>query len=351
MAEMTAIAPLVPHKDHLALIGGLPSSLSYFAGELCRDMLVHKHGACEVIALNDLGATTTERILAATGPVLFLAEVPGADVVALARDAAFPVIVVEQGFAEACHDFIGLRGADPLETARTLARAQVGFDALAEIPRATILGAQSRESAVRLAEHIAAALGIEAEHCRLVVEARALERPLPDVLNAVFVRERALPYEDENELFGGLDRFYGIHPDRELATLEVPVVMLLEATAPHLSATNTIDLLGPARCLTFGPYLYLPEGRWRANFTFQTGGNESTNTLGFDIACDQEIKVDRYFDFHQSGKFAFTCEFETCDPFSPLEFRTFLRRGSIGGEFRPLSLTLEQLDDDRGTAG
>lgn len=347
MDDLAILAPVTLEGEQLALIGGLPSSLTYFAAHLGHDMLSRRHGGCALVSLNDLGTATVERIAEAEGPLLSLAEVPDIDVVRFAQAGSFPIVIIEQSFAEACHEYIAARSFAPAETVRTLARAQVGIDALAAIPRATPLGAAARESAVSLADHIAAALGIGDEIRRTVIAERALERPLPAVLDELFAHRAVVTKTEETEFFNELDRFYGRHADT-LIRLEVPPWALIEARAPHLPASGAIDLIGPARCLTFGPYLNLPQGRWRACFTFIASDNASGNTLGFDIACDQEIKVDRWFDFREAGKFAFTCEFETRDPFSPLEFRTFLRRGSIGGEFQPVSLTLERCPETAG---
>src|SRR5690606_38546176 len=153
-----------------------------------------------------------------------------------------------------------------LDTVRTMARAQVGLDALAEIPRAVVLTPEGEELASALAERIAAALGVASEVVSPMLQERNLDRPLAEVLDETFVHQRLLPSEEADEMHGMLDAFYGCQPDGGRTKLEVPMAALLEAEAPHLPATNTIGLVGPARCLTFGPYFYLPRGRWKASF-------------------------------------------------------------------------------------
>ncbi len=345
----TAIVPAFVTTERLAMLCGLPCSLTYFAADLARDMLARAHGACEVVPLNDLSAATCQKLAEAEGRVLALGEVPDAAVADLANEGSFPIIIIAQSFADAARDFMAARGAELLDTVRTMARAQVGLDALAEIPRAAVLTPESDQPASALAERIAAALRVDAGIVSSILQERNLDRPLWEVLDETFAHEKLLPSGEVDEILLQLDDFYGLQPDGGRTKLEVPMAALLEAEAPHLPATNRIELVGPARCLTFGPYFYLPCGHWRARFTFHSTDNASINRIAFDIATDQEIKVDRMFDVDASGIFAFECEFEVHDPYSPLEFRTFLRQGSIEGTFTPLSLTLERCDSGEET--
>ena len=102
---------------------GLPSSLTYFVADLCRDLLAHQHGAFEVVNLNDLGQATVERVASIAGPTLFLAEIPDAAVAAMVREADCPIVVLDQGFAAACRDLMAARDAKLLGTIQTIARA------------------------------------------------------------------------------------------------------------------------------------------------------------------------------------------------------------------------------------
>ena len=336
----TALSLISKSLEPVALIAGLPSSLTYFAADLCRDLLARRHGACEVISLNNLESATVEKIGATSGPALFLCEVPDAAVAAMAKDAAFPILVLDHDFVAASYDFMAARNANLLDTARTMARAQMGLFALADISRAAVVRVDQHEAPALLAKSIAASLGMSREIVSDMIEARSLARPLTEVLDEIFVHEKLSRSDEMEDILQRLGRFYG-SPLESRTALDVPMGMLLQATPPYQPATYTLELLGPARCLTFGPYLYLPRGRWRSNFTFLSLDNVSGNTIGMDVAADQEIKFDRDFDINVSGKFTFSSEFDIEDPFYPIEFRTFLRRGSIGGVFQPLSLTLE----------
>lgn len=344
METVSANLPDLAGTSPFGLIAGLPTALTYLTADLCRDMLARVYGACEVVVLNDLGAESVGRIAAANERVLFLTEVPDAAVVAMAKAAEWPLLVLDQRFGTASRDFMAAREAGVLDAVRTMARCQIGLEELADAPRAIVFGAEVGRPASELVDRIATAFSIGAGAARALIDQRGCDRPLCDVLTEVFAYEKMLPNEEVDGLLDRLDVFYGFCPDGRMPTLDVPMATLLEATAPHMPATNPIDLMGPARCLTFGPYLYLPRGRWKARFTFLSKGNASSNTLGFDIVTAQHIEIDRTFDVTVSGKFAFDCEFAINDPHSPIEFRTFLRRGSIEGRFQPLSPIVERSD-------
>lgn len=341
METGTALSPVSSGQNHLALICGLPSSRTYFVADLCRDLLVRLHGACEVVHINDMGQDTIERVAAVSGPALLLSEIPDADVIAMASEADFPIVIADQSFIAANYDFMGARGANFLDTVRTMARSQMGIAGMADIPRAILLDVEENEPASLIAEQIAAALEVSPEAWRDMVEIRQLARSLPQVLAEIFPHKPAPVSEEMDDVLYKLDRFYGLRRERLSGAWEVPLEVLLEGTPPHLPATDTIELVGPARCLTLGPYLYLPPGRWLLRFAFTTSDNASSNALGFDVTADEEVKFAEDYTITTAGRFEFQCDFRIENAFYPFEFRTFLRRGAIGGQFNPTSLVIE----------
>lgn len=354
IATDTALLPVFAGQHHLALIAGLPCSQSHLIADLCRDLLARQHGGCELIVIKDLDSSTRESLAAATGPILLFAEGADAALETAAREGAFPVVVLNQRFSAAAHDYLATRQASLQDTMRAVVRAQIGIEGLAAIPRATVIDLRPDEQASVLFERIAAALSLSVEQVAPLVADRGLARPLAAMLedaapsgDAAAADTAADTAADEADgMFRTLEAFYGFHPEGSGGTLHVPLEALLDGAPPHLPATEVIDLTGVPRCLTFGPYFHLPRGNWKVRFTFHSGGNASGNTLGFDVAVDQEIKVDQYFEVTASGKFAFECDFAVDDPYSYLEFRTYVLRGSIGGQFRALSLTIERSADD-----
>lgn len=342
MEPVTALSPIPLRNNHLALIGGLPCSATYFAAELCRDLLARKHGSCEVVVLNDLGEATLQKIAAIDHPVLFLTEIPDRAVASALGQSDFPILLIDQSFSDASRDFIAVRTAKLLDTVRTMARAQVGLNALLEIPRSDLLAANHHEPAATLAQQIAIACDIDPALCGLMIGERELDRPLQDATEIFFARERPSRSDEATRLLDELDRFYSFHPDRIASSWHMPIDLLVEAAPPYLPATDPLQLLGPARCLTIGPYLHLSSGSWKSILTFTSSANQSTNMIGFDVTADEEIKSDESFEVKVDGIFSVEFGFQIEDPYYPFEFRSHLRRGSIDGELRLHSLELQK---------
>ena len=342
MEPVTALSPIPSKSNLLALIGGLPCSVTYFAAELCRDLLARKHGACEVIALNDLSEATLEKIAAIDLPAMFLSEIPDAAVVEALSQSDFPILIIDQRVSDASRDFMAAREAKLLDTVRTIARAQIGLGALLEIPRGELVAADQAQSAADLARQIARACDVDEMLAQRMIDERQLDRPLGAVLGAHFTHETPSFSGEPAGLLDELDRFYTFHPERAASPWHMPVDLLVEAAPPYLPATDPLNLLGPARCLTIGPYLYLPSGDWKGVLTFTSSSNRSTNTIGFDVTADEEIKLEENFEISVDGKFSIELHFRISDPYYPFEFRTHLRRGAIDGELRLHSLALER---------
>jgi hypothetical protein len=192
---------------------------------------------------------------------------------------------------------------------------------------------------------LASMCGVDPTICQNMIDERKLPHALDEALSTLFPRTRAPNEIDEAPFLEELDPFYNFRLQPKYAVWSMPIDLLLEAVPPYLSASNTFELIGPARCLTIGPYLYLPRGRWKAVVAFSSTCNQSTNTIGFDITADREIKFDREFSIAIDGKFSVEAEFDIDDAYYPFEFRTHLRRGALEGELMLHSLVLENLSD------
>ena len=149
--------------------------------------------------------------------------------------------------------------------------------------------------------------------------------------------------EDVATLLGKLAEGYGVGARSVARHLEWPAELLLDGKPPHAAVDGTMDVTGPARVLTFGPYLHLPAGRWAAQFLFETGDNASSNRFMFDIVADGVVRFYTLGNMSESGRFAIASEFEVRRARDPVEFRTFLTEGAIEGFFRPIGIELQRM--------
>lgn len=91
-----------------------------------------------------------------------------------------------------------------------------------------------------------------------------------------------------------------------------------------------MNMVGPARCLYYGPFLHLPEGEWLGEIC-----------LGLsDDARDTQLRVEVYTDRPQTsfiananrgGVYSLPIEFEINDSRQPVQLRLFINRGEIEG--------------------
>jgi hypothetical protein len=104
-----------------------------------------------------------------------------------------------------------------------------------------------------------------------------------------------------------------------------------------------IELTGPGRLLTFGPYLYVPKGLWNVTITLSTSGNISGNLFMIDIfsPASGKLLVVGKCDLPVAGAFSTKLEIDVESGAHPLEIRTFIPTGAIEGilEIVDISLT------------
>lgn len=342
--KSTALAPLPAGPEHFGLICGLPTSLTYLAADFARDLMQRAYGSCEVIGLNDMSEPTQDRLRQVHGPTLALTEVADSDVVRLVGARTFPVLVIEQGYAEACLSFMSLRKTSEIDTARTMAFAQIGRHALAELSSAVRIQPHLGQQARCLAEEIGDALGIPAEVVESMIDERDLTRGITEVLIQHFPSEADEQQTVASQLLEELEAFYCLPSSPRPTRWRLPLAAMIEAAPPHRQMAGPIDLLGPARQLICGPYLYLPRGKWKLAALLTYKGSGSGDTFEFDLTADKEIKSTSRHVLFEDASMELTSEVEIIDPFHPFEFRTFLSAGSIGGSIIIESVDVRSLD-------
>lgn len=108
--------------------------------------------------------------------------------------------------------------------------------------------------------------------------------------------------------------------------------------------TGLLDLTGPARCLIYGPYFALPQGRWIARPRFEAIGLVGGNELLIDVVAEGEgaALAAGSLTLSSPGRFSCALPFAVDSPRLPIEIRFSLTQGAIDGQFR-----LEEVRLDR----
>jgi hypothetical protein len=115
----------------------------------------------------------------------------------------------------------------------------------------------------------------------------------------------------------------------------------LYGDAPGEGLPATVEVAGRGRILAYGPYMPLPQGRWRA--TAYLGFSADIGSMPFILEADTDAGITRgFFEVKQGGIFTLELEFEVTDPFHPVEFRLVSQDSALEGLASLIEIRLEQ---------
>lgn len=123
-----------------------------------------------------------------------------------------------------------------------------------------------------------------------------------------------------------------------------PGAICLSGDRHDQSMSGPVEMTGPARILSFGPYLHLPAGHWSAEMRFFVSGNRSKNFIVMEITAGADILAIGQGELPAAGVFAMSVPFAVKEPAIPVEVRSVLRRGAIEGDFRLLEIVVTPND-------
>lgn len=140
-----------------------------------------------------------------------------------------------------------------------------------------------------------------------------------------------------------IDPLAGVIAGQELVAVTWPKAMFFDSDKKGEAFGSPIELIGQTRQLTYGPYLYLPRGSWRAIFFLAFKNSRSTNFLRADILCNvKEIMGVGDFETIGDGNFTVELPFQVGEPIFPLEARLSLRGGAIEGSLDLLKIEMRR---------
>ena len=330
-------------------VGGLPSPESIFAIHCVSDIVRRTRGQANVIPLNT--GEDSERLAEANSgePVIPFFDTPDSQ----AREALLatrtPMILVAGDFAETARFCMAARNLDALQAARFVSQS---FSCLEPLYRYGHIHPVALDKAANLAEWIdqlAAWLGLQPsawqpERQQMLADyaawptVEAAIHALVEFADVASADQEQLPAATR-ALFDTLGRCY--RPG-SIDSIIWPADCILEPGDPALPVAGAISLTGPARMLTFGPFLHLPPGRWNARYHFEVDEHLAGNLMEFDVVNGTNVLVSHRVLVDGAGKFGFDCEFDMEESRLPVENRAILAEGSIGGFFRPAEIWLNR---------
>lgn len=133
----------------------------------------------------------------------------------------------------------------------------------------------------------------------------------------------------------------GLVSSRRMPPMTLPPQILI---SDDQVLSEPIEMLGPARCLCYGPYLYLPRGDWRAQIDFHITGNESGNVLFIDV-YHGEVLGGLRVEMPVSGTFSGEVYFRVRDPREAIQIRLIMMEGAIEGVLTVTGISFSEAED------
>ena len=107
---------------------------------------------------------------------------------------------------------------------------------------------------------------------------------------------------------------------------------LLHSESDGYKIYGPIELIGPARLLIWGPYLYLVKTEWTVTMEFEVSESISLNIITADILLGGQIASVGEFDLPTQGIFSWSMSFKVTDFSKSVEVRLLLSRSAIEGK-------------------
>ena len=117
-----------------------------------------------------------------------------------------------------------------------------------------------------------------------------------------------------------------------VAQFNWPISFFLDGKLYKRPAAQVVELVGPARCLFYGPYLYLPRGRYQGEVAFGLSAEIRDTYLRIEVARGADI-TELVARAKEGGIYTMPFDLEILDGCQELEIRIMIDRGEIEGRF------------------
>lgn len=290
-------------------------------------------------------------------PCLISFDCPDEIICQLVQRTGLPTILVCEPFASLCSFAMHDKGLDFEGAYRDVTYSLSSIHGIAGLSNVTVMKLSDDESLALLASRLATilALPVSGDHIKaaLSVYYQEEDRPLTVAAagNQVWpktcdARQTVTEFSpEEKRIISKFSKTYDLLPfSNKIERLTWPTETLINAEYGS-RLTGPLDLMGPGRLLTYGPYLHVPKGIWKATITFVTTGNLSGNTVVIDIYAppiDKVLTIARG-ELPVSGTFSTSVVFKVESPLHALELRMLLHVGSIEGLLEIADVSLFRL--------
>jgi hypothetical protein len=303
---------------------------------IAQGALERLYGGCNVIHANSLEKFRADLAGVSQPHVLLYADAPEEGLLALLRRSDLPFAVVTADPIDVVRDLMAERGIDVCYAIRAASLHFSTLDQIALYRKAILIRRNEFEYDV---EEVVRKL------MNVVACAPDLDQ-IDGLLSTIFP-------EEQLDGIWSIERILGLSPSSHLASDDIFLVNEALGDFAHLGARlfskaiwgrklflsmdtggqampDVLSMVGPARFLSYGPYLHLPVGLWSGGLEFKIFDNLGRPRLEIDVFSDKQICFSALTS-PVSGLVQFSDVFVVTDAFVALQMRIRQAAGAIEG--------------------
>jgi hypothetical protein len=353
----------------LVSVFGTHTPFGYWGFSAVRHVMQVLYGDCQHIHclhIDELRQAWAERD---GRPVVFTSDCPDSEIGDLFISSGVPIFAFLDDLEDAVSFAIASRQIDAPEAIRFSVHCLCALSEIARAPATICYTKKHYEAEVRdiivdlfevlcgrpsnaQIEQVLQLLIADSRHDFLTTVRERIIQIIDDVKESgsVFLQ----PSEEISNLIDEVAQaYYPIIERKQLIALKWPRDLFFsfadnKPESNIITMCSIIELLGPARRLTFGPYLYLPAGIWVVTLKFEISECFSGNRLGADVWINPATGVVTSLDFDVpvKGIFSVDMTFVHKDPNCSIEVRVWLLTGAIEGKLSLHPLSLRRTNTD-----
>lgn len=340
---------------------GTPSAITYAAIDIVRaiaQVTLGDHSVISANSLDDLKRAWTGLEPERRKVVVFFSDYPREEIIRTLRMADAPLLICAEGVSEIADFAMMSRGFGAMAAARFATNGIANLETVMNAPRARALLAVDKTRTLRsVVEEIIAVYRIKCETDSIDKAMQFLGNDkdsnitLEEFVNSsIFSRfksqnEEKNKTDEEANLITRLARDYDVILEKTtMKRVSWPRTAFLSFEPLGAVMDGPLQLVGPARLLSFGPYLHLPAGIWTVQIAIEVRDCLSDNRLGIDIASGKVLAAISTT-LPAAGVYACQMQIRTTDPMAPIEVRMSLLTGAIEGEILLHSATFTRMDE------
>ena len=324
-----------------AVVIAAPSVMGSWGLELVRDAAAALDLPLQVRILDRLDAVD----LAAAPQVVYATQFPSESVLAVLKDGRLPIVAFIDDATEAIAYLRRTTGCTFIDALRSTTCGAVLNPSLFRGVSTLVLHRRVTMSADRVLEGALGHLGLRPparkladlknKYCATKPDSNGIEASLAQCVvgyKPLGSWDNELSDEEHSIAEQALGPLVSMSLSDDRPPVTWPSGLFLSGDRPNERAPIVAEMMGAARIIYYGPYLYLPSGYWEGELVVGFSEDAIGSTFTVEV-CGSALMARARFRAAQTGLFRGTFIFVHSKLQDPIELRFRNDRGAIEGKF------------------